>query len=173
MRALLILAAVASGVFADVRPDPDGAAGVLHGQVDIAAPPQVVWNTILDCGRASRMAPSVKSCRIVSRDPDGGWDVREMRVRWSFFTPLVRTVFRSEYEPLKRIRFRCAGGDIKLCEGEWRLEPIDGGAGTRVTYRNRASSPFPAPQAIARVAMKQDMTDALKALRRESLAAGR
>jgi hypothetical protein len=131
----------------------------------------VVWAVIRDCRLAKRMAPSVQSCKVLDRAADESWDVREMIVRPPL-TPQVRSVFRSDYEPLKRITFRCIEGDIKMCEGEWRLTPLQTG-GTRVTYRNRASAPYPVPVALTRAVMKSDVTSALKALRRESLAARR
>lgn len=162
------LARLARGdVHADVMSDPDGAAGVVHGAVDIDAPPAVVWRTILDCGRAGRMAPGVRSCRVTDRDPAGRWDVREMTVRWAALTPTFRTVFRSEFDLERRIRFRCVGGDIRICQGQWRLEPLPGG-GTRVLYENRATSPISAPAVVTRVAMRRDVARALMALRAEA-----
>ena len=153
-------------VHAEVHPAGDGVSGVVRGAVEIAATPEVVWRTITDCGRAGRMAPSVKSCRITGRDPAGRWDVREMTVR-SGLMPSFRTEFRSDFTPLRSIRFRCTSGDIRFCDGEWRLEPLAGGR-TRVLYENRASSPFPAPAIVARAAMRLDLADALRALRREA-----
>ena len=154
------------GVHAEVHPDGDGVSGVVFGAVEIAAPPAVVWRTITDCGRAGRMAPNIRSCRITLRDPAGRWDVREMVVR-NGLMPSFRTEFRSEFTPPRSIRFRCTAGDIRFCDGEWRLEPLAGGR-TRVLYENRASSPFPAPAIVARAAMRMDLADALRALRREA-----
>lgn len=159
------------GVHAEVHPDGDGVSGVVFGAVEIDAPPAVVWRTITDCGRAGRMAPSVKSCRITLRDPAGRWDVREMTVR-SGLMPAFRTQFRSEFTPPRSIRFRCTAGDIRTCDGEWRLQALEGGR-TLVLYENRASSPFPAPAIVARAAMRMDLAEALRALRREAEAAGR
>lgn len=162
------LARLARGeVHADVMPDPGGAAGVVHGAVDIDASPAIVWRTILDCGRAGRMAPGVRSCRVTERDAQGRWDVREMTVRWATLTPTFRTVFRSEFEPERRIRFRCVAGDIRMCQGQWRLEPLPGGR-TRVLYENRASSPISAPALVTRAAMRGDVARALVALRAEA-----
>lgn len=162
-------ASTRDAVVAEVWPDPGGASGIVRGQVDIAATPEAVWSTIQDCGRAHRMAPSVRRCQVTQRDPAGRWDIRRMEVQWSAFLPSFSTTFRSDYEPLRRIRFHCTAGDIQFCEGEWRLEPLPGG-GVRVTYQNRATAPFPAPAGVLRFAMKKDVADALKALRRESLA---
>ena len=153
-------------VHAEVHPDGDGVSGVVRGAVEISAPPERVWRAITNCSRAGRMAPSVKSCRITSRDPEGRWDIREMIIRGGIM-PAFRTEFRSDFTPLKSIRFHCTAGDIRYCRGEWRLEALAGDR-TRVTYENRASSPFPAPAVIARVAMRLDLADALRALRREA-----
>ena len=164
----VLILAMAAGLYAEVSPDPGGTAGVVRGRVDIEAPPAVVWNVILDCGRARRMAPNVKSCRVLDRATDGSWDVREMVVAPPL-VPKVRSVFRSSYDPIKRITFECTGGDVEQCQGEWRLVPLANG-GTRVHYTNRASSPFPAiPASLTREAMKSDMIKALKGLRRECL----
>jgi carbon monoxide dehydrogenase subunit G len=154
-------------VHADVMTDPGGADGLVHGAIDVDAPPAVVWSAILDCGRAGRMAPGIRSCRITDRDPGGKWDVREMTVQWAPLTPVFRTAFRSEFEPGRRIRFRCVSGDVRFCEGQWRLEPL-GRDRTRVIYENRASSPLSAPALVTRAAMRRDVARALKALKRES-----
>lgn len=153
-------------VHAEVHPDGGGVSGVVRGAVEISASPEIVWRTITNCQRAGAMAPSVKSCRITARDPEGRWDVREMIIRGGLM-PSFRTEFRSDFTPLRSISFRCTAGDIRYCRGEWRLEPLAGGR-TRVTYENRASSPFPAPAVVARVAMRLDLADALRALRREA-----
>lgn len=170
MWSVLFMVAAATGVFAEVSADPGGTAGVVRGRIDIEAPPAVVWNVILDCRRARRMAPNVHSCKVLDRAADGSWDLREMVVAPPL-VPKVRSVFRSSYDPVRRISFKCAGGDVKVCEGEWRLTPLPSG-GTRVAYTNRASSPYPAiPASLTRDAMKNDMVKALKALRKECLAA--
>ena len=162
-----VVARLADGaVFAEVRPDPGGASGVIHGAVDIAAPRAVVWDVIRDCSRAGRMAPSVRACRVSEAGPDGRWDVRALTVRWSPLTPSFSTVFRSDYDPPGRIRFRCTGGDV-ACRGQWRLEPLPGGR-TRVIYENRATSPFDLPAVVTRAAMRRDVARVLVALRRES-----
>lgn len=164
--ALVATAAFAGGIVAEVRPEPGKAAGVMHGSVEIAAPPKVVWDTLRDCARAGRMAAGVRSCRVVEADPAGRWDVREMTVRWSALTPSFRTVFRSDYDPPNSIRFRCTDGEVE-CRGEWRLTPTEAG-GTRVVYDNRATSPFALPAAISRAAMRRDLARALKGLKQEA-----
>jgi hypothetical protein len=141
--------------------------------IDIAAPPAGGVSHILDCDRAARMSPSVKSCRVLSRDAAGRVELREHTVKWSFLLPALHSTSRLTLEPYRRIAFRCEAGDIKDCEGQWLLEPLDGGSATRVTYENRATAPFGLPNGMTTMAMRRDVPAALKALRRESVAAAR
>lgn len=143
--------------------------GTVKAAIDIAAPPAVVWRTILDCDRAARMTPGVKRCRVISRAPDGRSELREHLVKWGFFLPTLHSTSRVEYEPDRSIRFTCVGGDIRACEGSWTLEPIKGGTATRVTYQMWAAAPFAVPTAMLSGLMRRDVPDALRALRRECM----
>ena len=153
------------GVAVEAHADDRGR-GVVRASIDIAAPPAVVFEVLLDCGRAARMSPGVKSCRVVSRAPDGT-EIREHTVKWAFFLPTLRSLARVTLEPDRLIRFTCIGGDIRACEGSWRLEPLDGGRGTRVTYDLWATSPFAVPSGLISGMMRRDVPSSLKALRRE------
>jgi hypothetical protein len=153
--------------YVEVHPDPDGVSGVVLAAIDIAASQSAVWAVIGDCDLATRMVTSLKSCRIVDRDPQGRWDVREQISRMTFL-PSVRSVFRSDYEPPGLIRFHRVSGDLPVFEGEWRIEPR--GGEVRVIYEARAAAPFSVPGWAARIALRHDVPQALLALRREVLA---
>lgn len=155
--------------FVEVRADPSGATGLVRAGIDIAAPREVVWEVVTDCPLAPKMVASLVSCRILRRDPAGAWDVREHVSRPRILPP-VRSVFRSEYQRPSRISFHKAGGDLKVLEGEWRLESLDRGSATRVLYEQRAGFPYRAPPALVRMGMRREVPQALLALRRESLA---
>jgi uncharacterized protein YndB with AHSA1/START domain len=163
----------AGDITLDVHPDAKGRGGEVRAAIDIAAPPAAVWNAILDCERAARMTPSVKRCRVLSRSEDGRSETREHLVRWSFLAPAIHSISRLDLEPRRTIRFRCTGGDIKACDGSWRLEPLAGGRATRVMYENRVSAPYSLPAGFVTMAMRRDVPAALRALRRESLEAAR
>lgn len=153
--------------YVEVRPDGDGRSGVIRAAIDIDAPPEVVYGVITDCDLAPKMVDSLKSCRIVQRDAAGRWDVREDISKVTFL-PSVRNVFRSDFDPPRTVVFRRVGGDLKVFEGEWRVEPRPGGA--RVFYESRVSTPFRVPGPIARIGLRMEAPRALLALRRESLA---
>ena len=158
--------------WADVAPSTDGAA-VIHAAIDIAAPPRAVWAVMTDCKMAARLVVTVTVCKIVQGDARAGWDVREQVTRGNLFVPAIRNVFRSDYQPYTLIRFHRLSGDLRIEEGEWRLAPIEGGAGTRVTYINRVAANIIAPAFMVRAGMKHDTSNVLINLRRESLAFAR
>jgi carbon monoxide dehydrogenase subunit G len=151
----------------EVRPDADGRSGVIRAAIDVAAPQGVVWSVMTDCDLAPKLVPRLKSCRILERDPQGRWDIRE-EVSRPTFTPSVRTVYREDFEPNRQMNFHRTGGDLTVFEGEWRLEPH--GDGVRVTYEARVAAPFAVPGWVARLALRHDVPMALLALRREAMA---
>lgn len=155
--------------YARVDPTPGG--GLIRAAVDIPLPARKVWEVMNDCQVTARLITNLLSCRTLETGPDHAWEIREQVTRGNFFVPKLRNVMRLDYEPYSRIQFRKAGGDLSFVEGEWRLEPLAGGAGTRVIYVNRMGVSIAAPAALVRSALRRDTARALSNLRRESLAA--
>jgi uncharacterized membrane protein len=153
--------------YVEVRSDRDGDAGMIRAAIDIAAPPEVVFQVVTDCDLAPKMVTSLKSCRILKRDPAGRWDVREQVSKMTLL-PSVRNVFRSDYEQPNHVSFHRVDGDLRVYDGDWWIEPVEGGS--RVTYESRISTPFRVPGPLARWGMRMQVPQALLALRRECLA---
>lgn len=152
----------------------DDGAGLIHAAIDIAAPPKVVWSVMNDCRYIRKLITSAVDCRILQGDAGrGGWDIRETVTRGGFFIPTIHNVYRSDYQPYSLIHFRKAGGDLRVEEGEWRLEALNGGAGTRVIYVNLVAANILAPASLVREGMRKDTAKVLVNLRRESLTAPR
>jgi hypothetical protein len=147
-----------------VTVDPSSEAAIIHAAIDIPAPPQKVWTAMIDCRNAARMVTNVTRCEILSQGP--GWDVREHVTRGGPLIPSIRNVFRSDYEPYRRIRFHRVDGDLRTMEGAWGLIPLNGGKGTRVTYENRLSVRILAPPALIRAGLRKDTPKVLENLRR-------
>jgi hypothetical protein len=147
-----------------VTVDPSSEAAIIHAAIDIPAPPQKVWAAMIDCRNAAQMVANVTRCQILSQGP--GWDVREHVTRGGPLIPSIRNVFRSDYEPYRRIRFHRVEGDLRTMEGAWGLIPLNGGKGTRVTYENRLSVRILAPPALIRAGLRKDTPRVLENLRR-------
>jgi hypothetical protein len=118
----------AGRAYTTVSAEPDGSA-LIYGAVDIPTPPEVAWRVMTDCRETPKLITSASPCRVLSSGP--GWDVREQVTRGGLFVPTIHNVYRSEYQPFSLIRFQKAGGDLKMEDGEWRLEPLDGGRQVR------------------------------------------
>lgn len=164
--------AAAQARLADGRPvvlvgSEPGGVGVIRAAIEIAAPPQTIWDVVVDCSLAPKMVADLKSCRVLDRDPAGRWDLRE-HISRAFPLPPVRSVFRSDYDPPRRVRMKKAGGEMRVLEGEWRLEPR--GDKTLVIYENRVALPFAVPPPIARAGLRRAVPKALLALNREVMA---
>ena len=152
--------------YAEVSPDPDGVSGKVSAVIDIEASPAHVWKVMTDCATAGKMITNLARCTIVSGDIRQGADVREHVTRRSLFLPAMRIVFRSVYEPYTRIRFNRVSGDLKVEQGEWRLQALRGGTATRVFYENRLAVDWPIPKALLRDGLRKDTPKVLVNLRR-------
>ena len=164
-----IATAEAGKVWHDVSADPKGAAALARGVVDIDAPPSVVWRLMMDCAATQRIMPSNRGCKVLKTGD--GWDVREHMLK----TPLqmVRSVFRSDVTPERKMVFHRVDGDMKIMEGEWRLQPLDGGKRTRVTHEMRMQPGFSAPGFMVRSFVRGEVSEGLANLRAESEAAAK
>jgi uncharacterized protein YndB with AHSA1/START domain len=157
----------AGAVLVEAMVDEAEEAARVSAVIDIAAPPATVWAVMTDCPRAPKFVPDLVSCRILESDPNGAWDVREHIVDWTWFLPNVRNVFRSEYEPPRVLRFKRVDGDMARSEGEWRLEPLNGGTATRLSYTALLSPKSWIPPSMALSSVMNDVPKVLSALRRE------
>lgn len=143
--------------------DPDGESARIHAAIDIPAAPERIWRTMTDCRYAARLVASVTQCRVLQQG--AGWDIREHVTRGNMLLPTLRNVFRSDYEPYRRIRFHRVDGDLKAMEGQWTLTALDSAGWTRVTYENRLAARILAPPAIVRAGLRKDTPKVLLNLR--------
>jgi hypothetical protein len=157
----------AGEVVSQVAPDPAGIAASVSAAIDIQASPDTVWAVMVDCDRAPKFVPDLKSCRVLESDPQGAWDVREHMIDWAWFLPTIRNVFRSDYERPRRLTFHRVDGDLKESDGEWRLEPRNNGSATRVFYSARLAPNGWVPTSWVEDNMRRDIPKVLVALRRE------
>ena len=145
-----------------------GAGVQVFAVVDIPRQPHDVWPVMTDCERATKFVPGLISCKILQRDPQGAWDVREHISSPGWPLPTFRTVFRSRYEPNRRVQFSRIAGDLKRSEGEWLIVPRDGNQSTRVIYSAEVEYDTWLPDFLLRDQLAAQMPRVLLALRKES-----
>jgi carbon monoxide dehydrogenase subunit G len=145
------------------------AAGILEAVIDVPTPAPVVWKLLTDCDLNLKVFNGLKSCKILSREADGLGDVREHSIGWSRLLPTVRSVFKSSYESNTLIRFERTEGDLKRLTGEWRLEALPDGGGTRLHYKADIAVGISVPSALIKSALEGDMPKTMKAIRKAAM----
>ena len=156
-------------VWYEVNPDPQGGAQLAKAVVDINAPPVVVWKLMIDCAAIRRIIPSNRGCRVLDHKP--GFEVIE-QISKTPLMPNVRSVFRQDEEPQKRLVITRIEGDLKVLNGEYRLQPLPGG-GTRVSQELHMQPGFPAPGPLVRNFLRGEVSNGLANLKREAEAAAK
>lgn len=139
--------------------------GRVRAAIRIQAPPEAVWAVITDCRQTLAFVPGLKRCRSVRRAPDGSWEDIEHELRYAWFLPSVRYVFRATYQRPARIDFRRVSGDLKEEEGSWRLSRSADGSATVVAYEMYLEPGFWVPRSLVTRSLRQDLPAALSGLR--------
>jgi ribosome-associated toxin RatA of RatAB toxin-antitoxin module len=145
--------------------DGDEPRGHVHAAVRINATPEAIWRVMMDCERAPSFVPGLKRCRRIQGAPDGTWELIEHQVKYSWFMPTVRYVFRADYQKPTRIDFQRVSGDIKDEHGTWLLEPTSDASATIVEYQVYIDSGFWIPGPLLRHSLRSDLPAGLAALR--------
>jgi len=164
------LRAAASEPVVNVEPDEKANAAHVRASIDISAPPLTVWGVITDCARQPQIVPNLESCRIVQHDPGGHWDIREHVINWAALLPKLRTVVRTSYEVGHRMLFKRVDGDMRVSQGEWRVEPLGNGQSTRLYYNALVAPNFPVPEFLIERTVHEDLPNLLHAIERASVA---
>lgn len=152
-----------------VKTDEASNAAQIRASIDIAASPSVVWTVLTNCARMPSIIPNLESCKVV-QNGGGKWDVQEHVINWSVLFPKLRTVMRNTYDAGRRLMFKRVSGDMRISEGEWRLEPVANATATRLSYNARVAPDFPVPQFMIEQAINTDMPNVLRAIRKASIA---
>jgi uncharacterized protein YndB with AHSA1/START domain len=144
--------------------DPDRPHGAVRAAVLIRAGPEAIWSVMTDCRQTVTFVPGLRLCRRVDAAADGRWEDIEQEVRYAWYLPTVRYVFRADYDRPRRIDFHRVRGDLKEEEGSWVLSPAADGA-TLVEYRMYLDPGFWIPQALVTRSLAKDLPAVLEGLR--------
>jgi len=162
-------AAQSGNVWYRVAPDAQAGVQLAQGVVDINAPPAVIWKLMTDCAAVRRIIPSNRGCRVLDHKP--GSDVIEYLIKTPVM-PSVRSVFRQDMDVQKRIVITRIEGDMKVMNGEYRLQALPGNR-TRVSQELRLQPGFPAPGPLVRTFLRGEVSTGLANLKREAEAAAK
>jgi uncharacterized membrane protein len=152
----------------NVENDAKANAAHVRASIDIAAPPSIVWTVITDCARSPHIIPNLESCRVIKHDPGGRWDIQEHIINWAALLPKLHTVVRTSYEAGHRMLFKRVDGDMRISEGEWRVEPLANAHATRLYYNALVAPSFPVPEFLVERTVHTDLPNLLLAIEHAS-----
>jgi uncharacterized protein YndB with AHSA1/START domain len=149
------------------EPDhPDRPHGRIRAAVLIQASPEAIWKVMTDCRETLEFVPGLKSCRRVDGAADGHWEDFEQEMHYAWYLPVVRYVFRADYDRPRRIDFHRLSGDLKEEEGTWVLTPTEDGVATVVEYEMYVDPGFWIPHALLSHTLRKDAPAVLAGLRK-------
>lgn len=130
--------------------------------IDATAEP--IWKALNDCRQTPQFIPGLKSCQVLQQDRMG--ELIEHRMKFSWFLPEVKYVYRAAYERYKRIDFKRTSGDLKEFEGSWLLESVDRGKSqTLLICSLHLDLGFLLPQWAVQLILREDLPKILLSLR--------
>src|SRR6185295_3917554 len=138
--------------------------------VDVAAPPQAIWDVLTACQIAPEYVPNVQSCRKLEVLDNGRADLFVQVIKPAFFIPAFEHVFKLEYTPYTRIDVHRVSGPIAHMDGSWWLLPQSDGH-TLLVYNLALDPGFPIPRFFVRATLKRDLPKVLSAVRERAEAA--
>jgi len=128
----------------------------------IHARPEVIAGLIRSCSETLKIVPGLSECRVLASAPDGSWQiVRQVEEHW--LLPKLTYDFRCTWENPRRVRMERVGGDLRVLEGSWQLDPDHDG--TRVHYDVDVAPGFWVPHWMVKLALRHDLPKMLRALR--------
>ncbi|MEO8466647.1 MAG: SRPBCC family protein [Gammaproteobacteria bacterium] len=132
--------------------------------VDVAAPPQAIWDVLTACQIAPEYVPNVQSCRKLEVLDGGRAELFVQVIKPAFFIPAFEHVFKLEYTPYARIDVHRVSGPIAHMDGSWWLLPQPEGH-TLLVYSLALDPGFPIPRFFVRATLKRDLPKVLSAVR--------
>lgn len=133
--------------------------------LEIDAPPAACFEALVDYESFPRWQAAVEEIEVLDRDADGLG--RDVRVTVDAKLRRVAYTLRYSYRRPALIRWDYVEGDVEHVDGEFRLEPLDGGERTRATYVLGIDPGFPAPALVVRRLNDAVMKRSVEDLKRE------
>ncbi len=146
-------------------PDYAGSASAI-----VDAPPDQVYELLLDYEQLPGWMRSVRSARPLERDGQGR--AREVAYEVDVRVGLVHYTLRHTYDPPRRISSVYVDGDFRDCSGQWTFAPTSNGA-TAVCFELRIDPGRAIPRPIVKMMNRQVMKGSVEDLRRHFASDGR
>lgn len=125
--------------------------------------PDQVWQVLTDYNSAPAIFPTLKKCRVLS--DKGQTKVIHYQIKPTGSITSFEYDLEMKETPQKSLEWRRVGGDFKDVEGYWKLEPVDCGRSTMVTYATYCNGGVFLPQALIKRQSRIDLPQVMTALK--------
>lgn len=134
-------------------------------KIIIKAPPERVFDVLTDYDKAADIFSNLVKSKLVS--------TQGHTKRVAFTGTTVGNLIKFDYtldivEKPHFIEWKRASGAFKANEGYWRLDPVDGGKATLVTYAKHIDGGWLYPQALVRKSIRDAIPVIFAELKSES-----
>jgi len=142
----------------------------MHGQtyvvarVTVKAPPEKVFQILADYNHADKVFPQVRKCKLVAEKGASKIVSHEIAPSGIPNTTYDYLLEIKETAPTA-LEWHRISGDFKKVDGYWKLEPVDGGRSTYVTYASYVDGGLFLPQLLIRRQCKIDMAGVMNILK--------
>jgi ribosome-associated toxin RatA of RatAB toxin-antitoxin module len=134
---------------------------VSHGL--IKAKPEAVWHILTNYEQAPRFFSMLLKCKVL--EEKGNVKVVDYTVRPSGPVGSYQYVLELKEQPMHQITWHRVSGSFKDIDGFWKLESVDGGKATMVTYGSSINGGFFFPQALIKRQIRIDIPTVMASLK--------
>ncbi len=129
----------------------------------IETEPERVWQVLTDYEHMPEFIPHMTTCRVTERQ--GNTFTVEEVFRHLFVS--MELLLSIKHSPPDRIDFQLVGGNMKVYNGHWVIEPHNPG-GTLLTLEVAVQPGFFAPRAITTWILKKALPEGVLAIREKA-----
>jgi ribosome-associated toxin RatA of RatAB toxin-antitoxin module len=129
-------------------------------QIVIPRPPEQIWPVVVNPQDVMSEERKVKSIRILSKNANSL--MAEYTVTYHRLLPTFNYTLKLDNKAPNMIQFRRISGSFKDIQGSWKLQPVENGQKTLLTYTLSIDPGFFAPKFMLVQAIKSDLPSMMK-----------
>lgn len=139
---------------------PAGVVPSVEAKILIPKPSEKVWKVVADPEKLMHEEHKVKKVKILSRS--GNTQNVEFSVLMTRLLPPFNYVLQQSLSPPYVLNFRRVSGSFKDIQGSWKLQPVDNGKKTILSYTLKLDPGPLIPKSMLLGAVKADLPSMMK-----------
>ena len=158
--------AKAAGIEIPISEENIGGKSYSVSRLVVHARPEQVWQVLTDYSNAPRVFPMLKKCEVL--EDHGSTKIVKHMVAPSGPVGTFQYVLQIKEIPSKLMEWHRVSGDFKEVDGLWKLEPVDAGHATLVTYSSHVNGGMFFPQMLIKRQFRIDTPQVMTSLKHQA-----